>query len=150
MVLKSLRFNMTAAVLATLALAWGSSTPACAQTYTTHGPSDLMGNYYVPPAGAGMGAQLYVSPRPVPPMVGNTYITYQPLAPQEFLYHHARLYRTPHQDGSVTWTHVRYGGAALGTDLRHFFVGENSRLWNKSPTLINHGLSQTILTKGPN
>ena len=57
-------------------------------------------------AGA-MGAQLYVSPLPVPPRVGWTYITYQPLLPQEFLYPHKRSYwkcNSPY--GSYTKTKV--------------------------------------------
>lgn len=51
--------------------------------------ADLFYNNYVagnPPA------QLYPSPRPTPPLVGHTYVTYQPLYPQEFLYHHNRSY----------------------------------------------------------
>ena len=50
------------------------------------GPTpDVFYNFYVPPvpAGAapGMGAQLYVSPRPVPPRVGHTWHTYPPFMP---------------------------------------------------------------------
>ncbi|HEV3340860.1 MAG TPA: hypothetical protein VG125_10905 [Pirellulales bacterium] len=51
--------------------------------------ADLFYNYYVngtPPA------QLYLSPRPTPPLVGHTYITNQALNPHEFLYHHSRTY----------------------------------------------------------
>src|SRR5215469_9938667 len=51
--------------------------------------ADLFYNYYVagtPPA------QLYLSPRPTPPLVGHTYITYQALYPHEFMYHHSRSY----------------------------------------------------------
>ena len=39
-----------------------------------------------------MGAEMYLSPRPTPPLVGHTYITYQPLMPHEFLYRHHRSY----------------------------------------------------------
>ena len=46
----------------------------------------LFYNYYVPPVGCttcgsqgSSGAELYISPRPTPPLVGHTYITYQPL-----------------------------------------------------------------------
>ena len=54
---------------------------------------DLFYNFYVPPGGcAGVPAQLYVSPRPTPPLVGHTYVTYQPLMPHEFLYKHYRVY----------------------------------------------------------
>ena len=54
---------------------------------------DLFYNYYVGPSVyGGQPAQLYVSPRPTPPFVGHTYITYQPLMPHEFLYKHCRCY----------------------------------------------------------
>lgn len=51
--------------------------------------ADLFYNYYVagnPPA------QAFLCPRPTPPLVGHTYITYQPFYPNEFLYHHKRKY----------------------------------------------------------
>lgn len=54
---------------------------------------DLFYNYYVGPGMfGGQPAQLYVSPRPTPPFVGHTYVTYQPLLPHEFLYKHCRIY----------------------------------------------------------
>lgn len=57
---------------------------------------DVFHNYYVPPVPAGsapgVGAQLYVSPRPVPPRVGHTWHTYPPFMPHEFLYRHRRRY----------------------------------------------------------
>ena len=60
---------------------------------------DVFHNYYVPPvpAGAapGVGAQLYVSPWPVPPRVGHTWHTYPPFMPHEFLYRHRRRYIRP-------------------------------------------------------
>ena len=60
---------------------------------------DLFYNFYAPavPAGAypGSGAQLYVSPRPVPPRVGHTWYTYPPFMPHEFLYKHRRRYTRP-------------------------------------------------------
>lgn len=70
---------------------------------------DLFYNYYVPPSGGGsLGAALYVSPRPTPPLVGHTYVTYPPLMPHEFLYSHHRTYLTQHPDGSMTRTHVSW------------------------------------------
>jgi hypothetical protein len=64
------------------------------------GPTpDVFYNFYVPPVPAGgypgVGAQLYVSPRPVPPRVGHTWITYPPFMPHEFLYKHRRRYIRP-------------------------------------------------------
>jgi hypothetical protein len=72
-------------------------------------PGDLFYNYYVPPVGyESVGAQLYPCPRPVPPLVGWTYITYQPLMPQEFMYHHHRQYMYYHADGGRTVTSVSW------------------------------------------
>lgn len=75
------------------------------------GPPPLFENYYVGPAryGApGMPAELYISPRPTPPLVGHTWVTYPPLAPHEFLYHHHRTYWRYTPNGGHTVTRVRY------------------------------------------
>ena len=60
---------------------------------------DVFYNFYTPPVpvgpGPAMGAQLYVSPRPVPPQVGHTWVTYPPFMPHEFLYKHRRKYVRP-------------------------------------------------------
>jgi hypothetical protein len=78
--------------------------------YRWYGQPDLFYNYYVPPTCGGMGAELYISPRPVPPHVGHTYITYQPLYPHEFLYHHHRSYHRYYNGGQgLTRTCVHYG-----------------------------------------
>ena len=71
---------------------------------------DLFYNFYAGPtaAVAGVPAQLYVSPRPTPPLVGHTWITYQPLMPHEFLYHHHRNYYKYYRNGGFTTAHVRY------------------------------------------
>ncbi|MBN1912011.1 MAG: hypothetical protein JW818_19975 [Pirellulales bacterium] len=75
---------------------------------------DLFYNYYVPPGPCGgVGAQLYVSPRPVPERVGHTWITYQPLMPHEFLYTHHRTYYRRHEDARCTKTHVKWSHALL-------------------------------------
>ena len=74
---------------------------------TVRTAGDLFYNYYVPasPGGATM-AEMYPCPRPVPPWVGYTYITYQPLLPQEFLYKHKRSYKRIHPCGGSTRTRV--------------------------------------------
>jgi hypothetical protein len=70
---------------------------------------DLFYGGYVPPVGPdSVGAQMYPCPRPTPPWVGETYITYQPLMPQEFLYRHHRVYWTQHPDAGPTRTSVRW------------------------------------------
>lgn len=71
--------------------------------------ADTYYNYYVPPVGPySVGAKLYPCPRPTPPLVGHTYVTYEPLFPHEFLYKHHRRYVTQHVDAPKTRTHVRW------------------------------------------
>jgi len=72
-------------------------------------PDDLFYNFYVPPVGPeSVGAELYLCPRPTPPLVGHTYVTYPPLMPHEFLYKHARHYKTIQPDAPKTRTTVRW------------------------------------------
>lgn len=77
--------------------------------YRWYGRPDLFYNYYVPPTCGGVGAELYISPRPVPPHVGHTFITYQPLMPHEMLYHHKRTYHRYYNSGQgLTRTSVKW------------------------------------------
>ena len=83
--------------------------------YRFYGQPDLFYNYYAWPSCTGLGAELYISPRPVPPHVGHTYITYQPLYPHEFLYTHHRTYHQYYNGGQglnrtkVHWYHSPFG-----------------------------------------
>jgi hypothetical protein len=65
-------------------------------------PGDLFYNYYVPGT---VTAAMYPCPRPTPPLVGHTYVTYQPLMPHEFLYPHRRVYW--HQHPGAGWTRTK-------------------------------------------
>jgi hypothetical protein len=108
MVLKVLRITiLAAATLAAWDLAMERSQSAMG-VEPQRSAADLFYNYYVPPTAGGVGAPLYVSPRPTPPVVGHTYVTYQPLMPHEFLYPHARTYVTENPDAGVTRTRVRW------------------------------------------
>ncbi len=91
------------------------ATDADAQIVSPPGATPgLFYNYYVPPGGCGgTGAQLYVAPRPTPPVVGHTYHTYQPLMPHEFLYKHRRTYTSRNPDGGRTRTTVTWGGSPV-------------------------------------
>ena len=101
-------FAVVAAATAAIAVL-GVPSQADAQVVRRSTSGDLFSNYYVPPVGPNsVGAQLYPSPRPTPPMVGHTYITYPPLAPHEFLYRHGRVYWTSHADAPPTRTSVRW------------------------------------------
>jgi hypothetical protein len=71
---------------------------------------DLFYNYYAQPGpNNGAAAELYISPRPVPPFVGHTWVTYQPYMPHEFLYRHQRAYYTYNAGAGWRRTNVRYG-----------------------------------------
>ena len=92
MLLRTRWFLAALALLAAGAVLDGGAGQAQAQTTCQVAPQyDLFYNYYVGPPG--QPAQAFVSPRPTPPFVGHTYITYQPLQPNEFLYWHHRVYR---------------------------------------------------------
>lgn len=105
-----LRFLAATALVAGFALCLSANVRAednC--NYRDYGRPDLFYNYWVPPNCDGMGAALYLSPRPVPPHVGHTFITYQPLMPHEFMYHHSRHYHRYYNDGrGMTRTSVKY------------------------------------------
>ena len=97
---------------------------ACAQGYGVPGWASPEPNYYAMPAGSeGLTAALYPSPRPTPPLIGQTYITYEPLAPHEFLYGHYRCYKTTDCNHHVTRTSVMWG--------------HHPTLWPFQPSLTN-------------
>ncbi len=64
-----------------------------------YGNPDLFYNFYVPNNGGGVPAPLYVAPYPVPQVVGQSYYTYQPLMPHEFMYPHTRTYHRYYDSG---------------------------------------------------
>lgn len=86
-----------------------TAAPSHLRPYQAPTPPVLFYNYYAPVQGGGMPAQLYVAPRAVPPAVGHTYSTYQPLMPHEFLYRHYRTYHHYFDGGrGMTRTRVIY------------------------------------------
>jgi hypothetical protein len=75
---------------------------------------DLFYNYYAQPGPFnGAAAAIYPAPRPVPPAVGWTWVTYQPFMPHEYMYRHERSYYTYNRGAGWTRTNVRYGTAGL-------------------------------------
>lgn len=80
----------------------------CAPRYAGSQPN-LFYNYYSPGRCASATAAMYPSPYPVPPLVGYTYITYQPLMPHEFLYHHHNSYHRYYNNGQgLNVTRISY------------------------------------------
>ena len=75
----------------------------------TYGQPDLFYNYYVPGTCGGVPAAAYISPMPVPALVGHTYYTYQPFLPNEMLYqHHRTYYRYYDEGGGLTRTSISW------------------------------------------
>ena len=74
---------------------------ASAQEYgvPANGGQDLFYNYYTQGYANGANAAMYPSPVPVPPNVGWTYHTYQPLYPDEMLYWHQHRYHNYYDNG---------------------------------------------------
>ena len=77
---------------------------------------DLFAQYYEGPDPSGVQAGMYISPVPVPPNVGHTYTTYQPLMPHEYLYRHTRSHYAYAPGAGWTRAKVRYGTAGLRLD----------------------------------
>ena len=87
------RLMFVVAAVAVAALAYSTEAAASDGLFRPSPRYDMFYNYYTTPSVyGGQPAQLYISPRPTPPFVGHTYITYQPLLPHEFLYKHFRKY----------------------------------------------------------
>ena len=78
-----------AAVLA--ACSFGVGTEARAELIRHSTSGDLFYNYYVPPVGGERRGAMYPCPRPTPPLVGHTYVTYPPLARTSSFIRTARL-----------------------------------------------------------
>lgn len=104
------------------------------------GPAEPM-SYYSAPNSA-LVAQMYPSPRPTPPQVGRTDITYQPFYPNENLYQHHRTYVTQTQSG-LNHTNATWGHNNFPDKMRNFFIGHNTKLFHL-------GLSERNLRFGPN
>ncbi len=79
---------------------------------------DVMNQYYVADPYYGYPAEMYTSPITTPPYVPQTYITYPPLDPHEFLYKHHR-----------TYYHYYNGGQGLNRTKVHWYGG---RTWLNS------------------
>jgi len=113
MVPKQLRVGAIIAVLAATGFAWGERQAAAREPRVVLGGT-LFHNYYVPPDPYwGLGSQLYICPRPTPPWVGHTFITYEPLMPHEFLYQHHRVYYRENPGVGITRVHVSWGKSLL-------------------------------------
>ncbi len=88
----------------------------------TYGHPHLFYNYYTHGYSNGVNAQMYVSPQPVPPFVGHTFMTYQPLEPHQYLYWHKDTYHN-HYDGGrgLNRTRAVYYSPPVGTAVQNVY-----------------------------
>ncbi len=78
----------------------------------------LFQNYYAPSNPGGVSAPLYTAPVQVPPLVGHTYGTYEPLMPHEMLYRHNRTYYRYYDGGrGLTRTRVIWWSGPVAPPL---------------------------------
>ena len=102
---------------AALLVGWAVSMTAGRAAAEWRTSPDLFYNFYAQPGYGGLGAAMYPCPRPTPPLVGHTYVTYQPLMPHEFLHVHHRTYCRRHPGGGVTRTSVTWGNDLMNSRL---------------------------------
>jgi hypothetical protein len=93
---------------------------AWCEPYSEGYGGDLFYNYYWQgycdrPVG------MYPSPYPTPPLVGHTYVTYQPFLPHEYLYKHHRSYHSYYNGNrGLNRTWVSYGANPVTESLAVF------------------------------
>ena len=87
--------------------------------------NDLFYNYQVGPNPSGTAAEMYISPRPVPPFVGHTYTTYQPFMPHEMMYRHHRSHYA-HQPGAG-WSRSKIRYKTFGLRWQHMVHNISSK-----------------------
>ena len=114
-----LRTSRLPLVAGVLAATWTLATTPAEARHPAAAP--VFANYYAP--GDSATAELYLCPRPTPPLVGHTWITYQPLMPHEFLYTHHRKYVTINPGARRTVTHVRWGHNPFPGLVPHYIDG---------------------------
>lgn len=103
-----MRYSKSILAVAALLTFSGISGNAVAQEHGGVGPH-LFANQYTQGYANQATAQMYISPVPVPPWVGHTYYTYEPLYPHEMTYTHTHRYHS-YYDGNrgLNRTRVHY------------------------------------------
>ncbi len=83
----------------------------------------LFDNYFTQGNANQADAALYVSPNNgIPGWVGHTYVTYQPLYPDEFLYHHTDKYHSYYDQGQgMNRTKAKYWAPPVHTAIKQIY-----------------------------
>ena len=88
--------------------------------YNTYGGHNLFGNEFTQGYANQANAALYISPVPVPPEVGHTYHTYQPLYPHEMMHWHSHRYHNYYDNGrGLNRTSVHYYAPPVRTGANY-------------------------------
>jgi hypothetical protein len=88
--------------------------------YNTYGGYDLFYNYYTQGYANQTNAAMYLAPVPVPPNVGHTFYTYQPLYPHEMMHWHYHRYHNYYDNGrGLNRTKVDYYGPPVRTGINY-------------------------------
>ena len=88
----------------------------------TYGYPDLFYNFYTQGNCNRTNAQMYISPIPVPPTVGHTYITYQPFMAHEMLYPHKDRFHNYYDGGrGMNHTKVHYFAPPIKTAASNIY-----------------------------
>ena len=88
--------------------------------YNTYGGHDLFYNYYTQGYANQANAAMYQAPVPVPPTVGHTFYTYQPLYPHEMMHWHYHRYHNYYDNGrGLNRTKVDYYGPPVRTGANY-------------------------------
>ena len=90
---------------------------------TAQAQDGLFANQYTQGYANETNAVMYIAPVPVPPHVGHTYYTYQPLYPHEMMYLHSERYHNYYDQGrGLNRTGIHYYVPPVRTGVH--------RLWN--------------------
>ncbi len=88
--------------------------------YNTYGGHDLFYNYYTQGYANQANAAMYQAPVPVPPNVGHTFYTYQPLYPHEMMHWHSHRYHNYYDNGlGLNRTKVHYYAPPVRTGANY-------------------------------
>jgi len=87
-----------------------------------YGNPDLFYNFYTQGNCNQANAQMYLSPLPVPPHVGHTFYTYQPMYPHHMLYSHKdRFHRYYDYGRGMNRTRATYYSPPVHTAVSNFY-----------------------------
>lgn len=112
-----MRFGKTLFAAASLLAVVFAAGTSLAQEHGGVGPH-LFANQYTQGYANQATAQMYVAPVPVPPWVGHTYYTYEPLYPHELTYAHTHRYHSYYDNNrGLNRTRVRYSAPPVRTFL---------------------------------